>query len=811
MYGKINVKRKTLLVLLLAALAMFVLSYVTAFGVPSALANTETPGSYKQLSLTLSDDIVMCYYFNVPDGVSELKAEFTHNGKTKIVSEYDIVGSDYVFKFDGVIPQHIGTPVNVTLKGTYNGTGNIVIAEKNGLTVKDYCTQALATDKSVFQYSEQKYAAMRTLIADLLDYGAESQKYVGVNTDLVNEGLTEAGSVYTAPLADDTAFAGTVSQEVDWVSAALRLDYKIAVVLKFGATDTENLIVKINKENGSSKEFAATDFVSRGNNIYEIAYYGISVTEFNKTIVASFEKDGEPVGRKLTYSVRSYVYKTDGDAAVGSLVKSVYNYGKSAYAFMHIDEYADEFTLETAPTLVNTGMLTATHGGFSHKVVLPVLSAKDYDKVYTQDFVWENNAKSQSGNVTLNLKNSLYGTYEFNGAVDGVVEIGNVNYDVYDFNGCDNSALSYDDGAILTLNGSELESVVAKNLSLTVKVLGSNQVGYINAFGDFETLIITGDGSLNINAGDNAAITTKVWKTEYTGGVTVNATSNKTAVNVLSGAVNITDANVTVTTLENEASCFKVSDLTVGDVNTNPVLNINVNGNNAIDDELLGQSLWHFKSGTTTVNQNVAGYLGFNVKGGENDKILVEKDATLNVTGSFGIAIGSWDGGTPIIENYGIMNLAVSAADSSNRIISNMAVKNYGTLTGRGGGINTWSLTNGSSAYEAKLEIHVGMEFDGISSEVANVDVNFINGDVKVYRDIDFTSHDKNGLTFFNGGTINVSEGVTVSISGFKYAISCWNDGGALTVNNNGTINKWYTVNDSWNITINGNGFANYQ
>lgn len=665
MHGKINVKTKTIFVLILTALAMFALSYVTAFGVPSALANTNTLGSYKSLSLSLNEDIIMCYYFDVSEGVSELKAEFTHNGKTKVVSEYDMVGSDFVFKFDGVIPQCIGTPVDVTLKGAYNGTENVVIAEKNGLTVKDYCTQALATDKSVFDYSEQKYAAMRTLIADLLDYGAESQKYVGVNTDLVNEGLTEAGSVYTAPLADDTAFAGTVSQEVDWVSAALRLDYKIAVVLKFGATDTENLIVKINKENGSSKEFTADDFVSRGNNIYEIAYYGVSVTEFNKTIVASFEKDGEPVGRTLTYSVRSYVYKTDGDAAVGSLVKSIYNYGKSAYAFMHIDEYVDDFTLETEPTLVKTGTLTATHGGFSHKVVLPVLSAKDYDKVYTQDFGWENDTKTQSGNVTLTWENSLYGTYEFNRAVDGVVEIGGVDYDVYDFNGCDNSALSYDDRAILTLNGSELAGVVAKNLNLTVKVIGSNKLGYINAYGDFETLIITGDGSLDIYAGDNTAITTNVWKTEYIGGVTVNATSNTTAVNVLSGTVNIIDANVTLTTETSAAPCFKVSDLVVGDGNTNPLLNINVNGNNAVDDELLGQSLWHFKSGTTTVKQNGAGYVGFNVKGGEDDKILVEKNAALNVTGSFGIAIGSWDGGAPVVENHGTMNLTVSTENDT--------------------------------------------------------------------------------------------------------------------------------------------------
>ena len=277
--------------------------------------------------LRLNEDIDFLYAVSVPEGYENPYVVFTLNGKNYTVTDYKVEDGYYVFALCAVTPKHMGDNICATVYATYNGAP--VSKTKAEYSIKQYCADLIElypTD-----------TALITLVSDLLTYGAASQKYSGYKTDaLVTDGLDLTPSTF-APLTEDANIldmTGEADANVSWVSAGMTLGSSVTARFTFVATETDGLTVKVSI-NGREKEFAATDFKSLGDNIYEISFAGIMASEYDDAITVTFNRGGSQVGEMLTYSVNTYIYNMQDRTEVRftDLVKAMYLYGKSAKAY----------------------------------------------------------------------------------------------------------------------------------------------------------------------------------------------------------------------------------------------------------------------------------------------------------------------------------------------------------------------------------------------------------------------------------------------------------------------------------------------
>lgn len=124
--------------------------------------------------------------------------------------------------------------------------------------------------------SDESYASFRTIIVDLLNYGAASQVYAGYQTDnLVNSELTDVQKSWTS--ADNEKFKNIKNYDYKtianptarWRTSALVLDNSVMLRAKFSADNIENKTVKIIC-NDRTFTYTKNDFVDNGNGTYYV-------------------------------------------------------------------------------------------------------------------------------------------------------------------------------------------------------------------------------------------------------------------------------------------------------------------------------------------------------------------------------------------------------------------------------------------------------------------------------------------------------------------------------------------------------------
>lgn len=278
--------------------------------------------------LNLTSDINVYFRTNVPAGYENPYMEFVFNGNTYTVTEYFIDETGlYCFAFKDIAPQYMGQIIEATLYATKGGEQESV--SNNKYSILSYCKCLL-----------ENYASNDTLVAlvsDLLVYGAKAQIYAGSTDALVTEGLTLNASTFTEldKSSDKIALSGASSELVAWKSVGLYLENDMSLKLSFTAVSTEGLTVEITvKDTPYVIDVSALE--PDGNGVYSIYFDGILAADFDETVTAVFKLNVEQVGYTLTYSANSYVYRMQNadDTATKELVRALYNYGRSANAYL---------------------------------------------------------------------------------------------------------------------------------------------------------------------------------------------------------------------------------------------------------------------------------------------------------------------------------------------------------------------------------------------------------------------------------------------------------------------------------------------
>ena len=208
------------------------------------------------------------------------------------------------------------------------------IAE-NTTSAKEYLYKLLTLSPEALGVTCEKYEKLKTLAVDMLYYGEAIQtKYIGSGFTPVTDGLTDAQKAYATafkPLdksADTRKISGAKSDEFSWVNAGVRFDYNVSLYFTIKPTsENAKLSLKVGNDVVSAYE---VDGETR-----KYRYEKVGVLDFDKVYTINIVNEaGETIGETLSYSVNGYVYAKQSDVAdMAAVVKAVYNYGVSAYAY----------------------------------------------------------------------------------------------------------------------------------------------------------------------------------------------------------------------------------------------------------------------------------------------------------------------------------------------------------------------------------------------------------------------------------------------------------------------------------------------
>ena len=258
---------------------------------------------------------------------------FEFNGQTTTVTEYTVEDDKYVFPFRNIAPNQMNDTIRATIYATKNG--ELVTGEVREYSIADYCY-------GVLSYADDDYfAELRTLLVDMLHYGAAAQVYTGYKTDdLVDADLTAqqlAWGTNAAPALEsilNTAYKTVDAPTAQWKGASLYLQDSVTLRLKLSAQSIDGLSAKI-ESGGVTWIIPAGRFENAGNGMYYVYFTGLNAGQMRQAVDMTICNGDVPVSNTARYSIESYAFEQKNSDITGlaELLQAMMKYGDSAYAY----------------------------------------------------------------------------------------------------------------------------------------------------------------------------------------------------------------------------------------------------------------------------------------------------------------------------------------------------------------------------------------------------------------------------------------------------------------------------------------------
>lgn len=252
----------------------------------SQYENPEVPLSFHGASLALQSDFSILFSVKRSDlkngNYSDPYAVFTMNGKAVTVRTYTEKDGMLYFRFANIAPYQMNDRVSAVLYATKQN-GELATSEAEEYGISTYCKRMLENATTS--------TPLKTLIVDLLNYGAASQIYTAYKTDQLPTAFLTAAQQALATTATplchsvtNSSYATISSPSASWTSASLILRDRVSVQIKFQTNDASNYTVRIETPNGNLLHTVTPDnFVDLGAGLYTFRYDGITSLRFSDT------------------------------------------------------------------------------------------------------------------------------------------------------------------------------------------------------------------------------------------------------------------------------------------------------------------------------------------------------------------------------------------------------------------------------------------------------------------------------------------------------------------------------------------------
>lgn len=353
-------------------------------------------------SLNVGNDISLIVYSEIA-AASDVKATFNWTGKEEysdvVYGEKQGDTNTYKFTYKGLSAQYMAKTVTVTVFD-----GETAVAQKT-VSVKELLEGYASSTAKTLGINSNAYKKLKTLSADILNYGKAAEAYLGMTDDI---GTVTGGTAY---VADETAQT-IVKGDLKW-NAGVIFDYNLQPAAKVYIPAEAYKDTLVAKFNGNVVALEATE---------KSGVYLVKYTEYNILTVDdayTFEVfDGETSLGSLTTSFAALAKTSNAD-----IVKAALVYGKSVvkYDFVleDIDYVSDHIQAENAITggTKNTGsyswQYTTTEG--------TVTTGSGKIAIGAEGQFVENLSKKTTWTIALNMTAPKAGEYDLR----AMMQVGN--------------------------------------------------------------------------------------------------------------------------------------------------------------------------------------------------------------------------------------------------------------------------------------------------------------------------------------------------------------------------------------------------
>lgn len=279
--------------------------------------------------------------FNKPTAAGEL-TETCYDSYAALLGELPC----RVFRFEHISAAELSTEVTATLFYRVNGEDRM--SDPLSYSVRQYAMNMLASTED---------AALKTLLVDMLNYGAEAQQYFGVKPeDLANANLTAAQAGFATAAApelhSDRALAFDPNAAVSFEGCSLSLEKQVAVnyyLSLFGQDPAALELVVSWTGNDGAAQTAVIDgsaFEARrlsGRTLYVAALDVLNAAQMRTVLTASVRRKdtGSVCSDVMRYSIVSYAAgKAAAEDGLAALTAAMIKFGDAAATYFNHNEGA---------------------------------------------------------------------------------------------------------------------------------------------------------------------------------------------------------------------------------------------------------------------------------------------------------------------------------------------------------------------------------------------------------------------------------------------------------------------------------------
>ncbi len=292
------------------------------------------------------NDLSMLYAIlkSTLEGCADIRLVVTQeNGnviKVLLPTEYSKDGEAYYrFDYTGIAAKEMGDTLTARLEFTRDGVFY------SG-TVDTYSLKAYAMER----LEKSTNAEFKSLLVDLLNYGAAAQTYFGYKTDaLVNADLTAeqkalATGAFNLPTTAENDSGENVTYPASITKKNILFGNRITLLIATSLgkdSDLSGISLRIRYTdidgNEVEKFIGGKDFVFRDDvNSYTAYFDGLKASEFRTQLELTLVKDGEAISETVTYSLDTYAQNrltASDDASFKALLEATLRYADSAKAY----------------------------------------------------------------------------------------------------------------------------------------------------------------------------------------------------------------------------------------------------------------------------------------------------------------------------------------------------------------------------------------------------------------------------------------------------------------------------------------------
>ena len=304
---------------------------VLAIGI-TATANEADPRSNQitHANLVLDNDVDLVFWADVSESDAQNKSTYMvfNDEVTVHVSQMQTLdGVTYAtFVYPNIMPKDLVDVVNAKLY--VNGVYTSYI----DYSVKDYCQYILTNSTS---------ASLKTLVSDLLVYGAESQAVANESADtfVTNgiTGLTPSASHDSFTVLHDTKVENDLSRGPSAALSGYKITMQNGLELHFDvdlpedADPSEYMVCLI--VNGREQELPIMSKMTLSGYSTSVTFKGIYSYELFDQLEINIYKQSVRVSETMTFSVASFVNALNKVPEYNALTNAFYNYCYSAHVY----------------------------------------------------------------------------------------------------------------------------------------------------------------------------------------------------------------------------------------------------------------------------------------------------------------------------------------------------------------------------------------------------------------------------------------------------------------------------------------------